>query len=66
MYIDLVDKLCGREAMMNNTSATFYNNNDLKPIHGLDIIIDDKIFWIKFDRPNKHNALTFEVCDGKF
>ncbi|VIO94823.1 enoyl-CoA hydratase/isomerase family protein [Brugia malayi] len=60
MYIDLVNKLY---TIATKTSSKIVFD-DLKSIPGLDIIIEDKILWIKLNRPNKHNALTLEMYDG--
>uniref|UniRef100_A0A1I8ERA3 ACB domain-containing protein n=1 Tax=Wuchereria bancrofti TaxID=6293 RepID=A0A1I8ERA3_WUCBA len=59
-YIDLVNKL---STTATKTSPKIVYD-DLKSIPGLDIIIENKILWLKFNRPNKHNALTLEMYDG--
>uniref|UniRef100_A0A0R3RRV3 ACB domain-containing protein n=1 Tax=Elaeophora elaphi TaxID=1147741 RepID=A0A0R3RRV3_9BILA len=60
MYIDLVKKLSATETKVPPTTIC----SGLKPVHGLDIVISDKVFWIKLNRPSKHNALTLEMYDG--
>lgn len=62
MYIDLVNKLSAAKTEV--TPAAICDN--LKPVPGLDIVIEDKILWIKLNKPSKYNALTFEVRNKFF
>ncbi|EFO17898.2 hypothetical protein LOAG_10599 [Loa loa] len=60
MYIDLINKLSTTTLKVSQSTVC----DSLKPTPGLDIIIEDKILWIKLNRPNKYNALTLEMYDG--
>ncbi|VDK71335.1 unnamed protein product [Litomosoides sigmodontis] len=60
MYIDLISKL---STMETEVSATV-TRDGLKPVPGLDIFVQDKVLWIKLNRPSKYNALTLEMYDG--
>uniref|UniRef100_A0A915PTQ8 ACB domain-containing protein n=1 Tax=Setaria digitata TaxID=48799 RepID=A0A915PTQ8_9BILA len=60
MYIDFVNKLSAPESEVSSTKFP----SSLKSVRGLDIVVEDKVFWIKLNRPNKYNALTWEMYDG--
>ncbi|VDN59498.1 unnamed protein product [Dracunculus medinensis] len=57
-YIDLVDSLIGSQEPLNTTVA------GLKPVSGLNISIEGKIFKIRLNRPSKFNAITLEMYNG--
>ncbi|VDO44135.1 unnamed protein product [Onchocerca flexuosa] len=60
MYIDMVNKLSATDAEASPPATC----DGLKPVPGLDVIIEDKILWIKLNRPYKYNALTYEMYNG--
>ncbi|MFH4982712.1 hypothetical protein AB6A40_009421 [Gnathostoma spinigerum] len=60
-YAELVDKLLGEEV---ETSESETSVGDLKPVPGIRISIEGKIFRIHLNRPNKYNALTNEMYEG--
>ncbi|KAM3718479.1 Enoyl-CoA delta isomerase [Dirofilaria immitis] len=61
MYIDMVNKLYATDTTEASSTTVC---DSLKPVPGLDIMIEDKILWIILNRPSKYNALTLEMYSG--
>ncbi|PAV65797.1 hypothetical protein WR25_00968 [Diploscapter pachys] len=61
-YAELVTSLRGAAAEQQTSSGASVLGLD--PVPGLDLSIEDKIFRITLNRPNKFNALTLEMYRG--
>ncbi|VDN34854.1 unnamed protein product [Gongylonema pulchrum] len=60
MYVEFVNSFLMMETKAEAATAP----EGLEPVPGLDVTLENKLCWIKLNRPNKYNALTWEMYNG--
>lgn len=60
----LVQQSVKRKACIQLASAHLHSSNYGTQYEGLTVELKDKVVWIKFNRPDKHNALTIPMYKG--
>jgi peroxisomal 3,2-trans-enoyl-CoA isomerase len=58
-YIDLINKLAGAEAAASSGDSASSGGDDRYT--GMKVTKQNKVFRIQLNRPNKKNALTWQV-----